>query len=154
MLLYNKERATRFGVLSKDASSEAQIRWFELPAMYAYHVANSWQEGSRLRIFLCVYDEGVRLDLAGASVLVSCDIQSSCASVHVYMVCMELGCDLWDHVQFDFEATVSETLASMSEITIDLDSGSCSLRKVAAEPHCEFPVVPDRLVGAPLTVPH
>ena len=53
-------------------------------------------------------------------------------------------------VQYDFEATVSKTLACMSEITIDLDSGSCSLRKVAAEPRCEFPVVPDRLVGAPL----
>lgn len=52
--------------------------------------------------------------------------------------------------QYDFEATVSKTLASMSEITIDLDSGSCSIRKVAAEPRCEFPVVPDRLVGTPL----
>lgn len=54
-------------------------------------------------------------------------------------------------MQFDFEATVSETLACMSEITIDLDSGSCSLRKVTSEPRCEFPVVPDRLAGAPLS---
>ncbi len=38
----------------------------------------------------------------------------------------------------------------MSEITIDLDSGSCSLHKVDAELCCEFPVVPDRLVGGPL----
>ena len=63
-------------------------------------------------------------------------------------------CDLWDYVQFDFGATVSETLACMSEITIDLNSGSCSQRKVAAEPLCEFPVVPDRLLGAPLSFPH
>ncbi len=60
MLLFNKERASRIGVLPKDASSEAEIRWFELPAMYAYHVANAWQEGSRIRIFLCVYDDRVR----------------------------------------------------------------------------------------------
>ena len=59
MIMFNKQRASRFGVLPKDATSEAKIRWFELPAMYAYHVANAWQEGSRIRIFLCVYDEGV-----------------------------------------------------------------------------------------------
>lgn len=59
MILYNSERASRFGVLRKDASSEAGIRWFELPAMYAYHVANAWQEGDTIRIFLCVYEEGV-----------------------------------------------------------------------------------------------
>ncbi len=57
-------------------------------------------------------------------------------------------------MQFDFEATVSETLACMSEITIDLGSGSCSLREVAAETRCEFPVVPDRLVGAPCLRSH
>ena len=60
MLLFNQQRASRFGVLPKDASSESPLRWFELPAMYAYHVANAWQEGSRILIFLCVYDEGVR----------------------------------------------------------------------------------------------
>ena len=59
MLMFDKQRASRFGVQPKDATSEAKIRWFELPAMYSYHVANAWQEGSRIRIFLCVYDEGV-----------------------------------------------------------------------------------------------
>ncbi len=53
-------------------------------------------------------------------------------------------------VQFDFEAVVSKTFASMNEITLDLDSGKCSMRKLAEEPRCEFPVVPDRLLGEPI----
>ncbi len=71
MLLFNKERASRIGVLPKDASSEAEMRWFELPAMYAYHVANAWQEGSRIRIFLCVYDDKVRFQPQRCSIAVT-----------------------------------------------------------------------------------
>ena len=64
MLIFDRERSSRIGVLRKDASSELGIRWFKLPAMYAYHVANAWQErGSngwlKIRIFLCVYDDSV-----------------------------------------------------------------------------------------------
>lgn len=59
MLAYDGSRASRFGVLPKGASSEAAIRWFELPAMYAYHVANAWQEGPKIRVFICVYEDGV-----------------------------------------------------------------------------------------------
>ena len=64
MLTFDRERSSRIGVLRKDASSELGIRWFKLPAMYAYHVANAWQErGSngwiKIHIFLCVYDKSV-----------------------------------------------------------------------------------------------
>ena len=65
MLLFDRERSSRIGVLRKDASSESSIRWFKLSAMYAYHVANAWQEGGsygcpeKIRIFLCVYDDSV-----------------------------------------------------------------------------------------------
>ena len=64
MLMFDRERSSRIGVLRKDASSELGIRWFKLPAMYAYHVANAWQERGdngwiRIRIFLCVYDDSV-----------------------------------------------------------------------------------------------
>ena len=50
-------------------------------------------------------------------------------------------------LQIDFEITSSTTLARMNEITIDLDAGTSTMRRVAEEPRCEFPVVPDRLVG-------
>ena len=64
MLMFDRERSSRIGVLRKDASSELGIRWFKLPAMYAYHVANAWQMcGSngwmKIHIFLCVYDDSV-----------------------------------------------------------------------------------------------
>ena len=57
---YNASRAARFGVLPKSAEDEGAIRWFELPeAMFAFHVANAWQEGDVLRLFLCAWQGGV-----------------------------------------------------------------------------------------------
>ncbi|CAK0785635.1 hypothetical protein CVIRNUC_008846 [Coccomyxa viridis] len=111
MLMFDRERSSRIGVLRKDTSSELGIRWFKLPAMYAYHVANAWQERGnngwiRIRIFLCVYDDS-----------------------------------------FSIQSTTSSTLARMSEITIELERDECSVRSLADELRCEFPVVPDRLVG-------
>ena len=50
-------------------------------------------------------------------------------------------------LQFDIQSTTSSTLARMSEITIELERDECTVRSVADEPRCEFPVVPDRLVG-------
>lgn len=43
----------------KYAEDAGEIRWFELPASYAFHVANAWQEGNIIRIFLSLYEEGV-----------------------------------------------------------------------------------------------
>ena len=58
---FDAGRAARFGVLPKDAQDEGAIRWFELPGAptFAFHVANAWQEGDALRIFLCAWQGGV-----------------------------------------------------------------------------------------------
>ena len=50
-------------------------------------------------------------------------------------------------LQFNIQSTTSSTLARLSEITIELERDECSVRSIADEPRCEFPVVPDRLVG-------
>ncbi len=50
-------------------------------------------------------------------------------------------------LQVELASTTSQSKARMCEISIDLDADSCSIRRVAEEPRCEFPVVPDRLVG-------
>ena len=52
-------------------------------------------------------------------------------------------------LQFNLQSTTSSTLARMSKITIELERDECSVRSVADEPRCEFPVAPDRLVGEP-----
>ena len=58
---YDASRAARFGVLPKSAGDGGATRWFELPgAMFAFHVANAWQEGDTLRLFLCAWQGGVR----------------------------------------------------------------------------------------------
>ena len=54
---------------------------------------------------------------------------------------------LCDALQIEFAITTGRSLPRMCEISIDLDADSCSIRRVAEEPRCEFPVVPDRLVG-------
>jgi carotenoid cleavage dioxygenase-like enzyme len=51
-------------VLPKYEEDAAKVRWFELPAAYAFHVANAWQEGDKIRIFLSLYEEGVSLSLS------------------------------------------------------------------------------------------
>ena len=61
----------------------------------------------------------------------------------MYLRALVLG----DALQIEFASTTGRSLARMCEISIDLDADSCSIRRVAEEPRCEFPVVPDRLVG-------
>ncbi|EIE21342.1 carotenoid cleavage dioxygenase 1B [Coccomyxa subellipsoidea C-169] len=105
---FNEGRASRFGVLPKRCEDADKVRWSELPAMFAFHVANAWQEGNAIHLFACVYAEG-----------------------------------------FDFvnvSAGKDGSLPRLTEISLDLDSGKASMRTVA-DVHCEFPTIPDRLVG-------
>lgn len=60
LLSFNKGRASRFGVLPKHAQDASSIHWFELPAMFAFHAANAWQEGGAIRLFACVFDDKVK----------------------------------------------------------------------------------------------
>ena len=34
-----------------------QVRWFELPPMMIFHVANAWQEGDLVKVFACCFEE-------------------------------------------------------------------------------------------------
>ncbi|GJP34663.1 hypothetical protein CLOM_g19077 [Closterium sp. NIES-68] len=44
--LWNPDRPARFGILPRYAESEAEMRWFELPALFIFHTANAWEEES------------------------------------------------------------------------------------------------------------
>jgi carotenoid cleavage dioxygenase-like enzyme len=63
LVRFDEGRASRFGVLPKSSEVPEKIRWFEMPAMFAFHVANAWQEGNSIRLFACMYTEGVRFNL-------------------------------------------------------------------------------------------
>ena len=41
----------RIGVMPKDASDASAVRWFDIQSCFAFHVANSWQDGD---IVVCV----------------------------------------------------------------------------------------------------
>ncbi len=59
LVTFKGERATRIGVLPKLAEDAREIKWFELPPSFAFHVANAWQEGNEIRLFVSLYEEGV-----------------------------------------------------------------------------------------------
>ncbi len=59
LVTFKGERPTRIGVFPKLAEDAGEIKWFELPASFAFHVANAWQEGNVIRVFLSLYEEGV-----------------------------------------------------------------------------------------------
>ena len=86
----------------------------------------------------------MRPDLPCNSPVQSRSVEQRLCSLCVLRCCAD-PCSLL--LQFDIQSTTSSTLARMSEITIELERDECSVRSVADEPRCEFPVVPDRLVG-------
>lgn len=63
---------------------------------------------------------------------------------------------VWLPAQFDFAnvaAGKDRSLPRMVEVRLDLDSGKATSH-IISEVHCEFPTIPDSLVGAqPLSVP-
>lgn len=60
---FDKTRPARFGVLPKNATSAEGLRWFETSPMVTFHVANAWQEGSLLKLYLCVFGQEFSLQL-------------------------------------------------------------------------------------------
>lgn len=42
----------RFGVVPRHGNA-SQIRWFELPGFYIYHVVNAWEEGDNVVMYAC-----------------------------------------------------------------------------------------------------
>ena len=55
--VYDDQLPTRFGVLPRYAKDEDAIRWFEVPAVMMFHVANAWQEGNIVKLVSCCFDE-------------------------------------------------------------------------------------------------
>nr|QCP71052.1 9-cis-epoxy-carotenoid dioxygenase [Pohlia nutans] len=44
-ILIDLKKVPRFGVLPRNAQSEARMRWFELPDVMCFHYVNAWEEG-------------------------------------------------------------------------------------------------------------
>ena len=55
--VFDESLPTRFGVLPRYAQNEDAMRWFEVPAVMMFHVANAWQEGNDIKLFSCCFDQ-------------------------------------------------------------------------------------------------
>ncbi len=55
--VFDSSLPTRFGILPRYAENEDAIRWFEVPAVMMFHVANAWQEGNEVKLFSCCFDQ-------------------------------------------------------------------------------------------------
>ena len=55
--LFDNQLPTRFGVLPRYAKNEDAIRWFEVPAVMMFHVANAWQDGNTIKLYSCCFDQ-------------------------------------------------------------------------------------------------
>lgn len=54
---------TRFGVLPRNGDG-GQIKWFEFPGCYIYHVINAWEEGDNIVLYCCkMVDNGRQLPI-------------------------------------------------------------------------------------------
>lgn len=47
-ILLDESTMPRFGVLPRNARSEARIRWFDLPDVMCFHYVNAWEEGDEV----------------------------------------------------------------------------------------------------------
>eukprot|EP00884_Botryococcus_braunii_P002267 jgi/Botrbrau1/12040/Bobra.0293s0016.1 len=55
--MFDKTRSTRFGVMRRDAKSGKELQWYEMESMFAFHVANAWQEGPIIKLYAAISDE-------------------------------------------------------------------------------------------------
>ncbi|KAL3133697.1 hypothetical protein ABBQ32_008196 [Trebouxia sp. C0010 RCD-2024] len=55
--VFDNTLPTCFGVLPRYAKSEDAIKWFEVPAVMMFHVANAWQQGSTVKLYSCCFDQ-------------------------------------------------------------------------------------------------
>jgi hypothetical protein len=57
VFVFERERATRFGVMPRNAKSGKEVRWYEMESMFAFHVANAWQEGPLIKLYAAISQE-------------------------------------------------------------------------------------------------
>ena len=55
--VFDSSLPTRFGVLPRYAENEDAMRWFEVPAVMMFHVANAWQEGNQIKLVSCCFEQ-------------------------------------------------------------------------------------------------
>ncbi|KAJ9507854.1 hypothetical protein QJQ45_021212 [Haematococcus lacustris] len=56
-IVYKSELPARLGLVPHGSSSPEDAQWFELPSFMAFHVANAWEEGPLVKLYVCAMSQ-------------------------------------------------------------------------------------------------
>lgn len=54
--VYKDDRPSRFGILPRYDTTEANIKWFIRPPCVIFHIANAWEEGDEVVLIACRFE--------------------------------------------------------------------------------------------------
>lgn len=170
-----KNRPARIGVLPRYAKSGDEVRWFTSERWMCFHTAAAWEEGSKIRLYLCTMRDFRWPDSKGmnATSLAGClrsppctnnsirAIMATSFAIERHVFCCSYSaspfrlspytytvCVPWLLCSLDAFTATEDAEPYMSEVILDLEDGSCSFRRLPGATPGDFPVIPAHLVGA------
>lgn len=64
---FQPETGARIGVLPRNDPDESRIKWFDIKSCFAFHVANSWEDGNKVVVIANRYEEFALENLSSAA---------------------------------------------------------------------------------------
>jgi len=95
---------TRFGVLPRSGQG-GNIRWFEFPSCYIYHVVNAWEEGDEVVMYACKFiDNGRSFDPRFGPYAGMVDV----LALRAVLTCWRMNMKTGETKEFLIDDTISE----------------------------------------------
>ncbi len=136
---------TRFGVIPRHGKGE-QIKWFEFPGCYIYHVINAWEEGDNIVMYCCkMIDNGREMPTQFGPYAPMVDVLALRAVVTKWTMNMKTGATKEEQIddavnefptvnldrvghktQFSYHASIPDTQTQVFDgiLKYDLDKGN------------------------------
>ena len=90
MVQWRPDNGTRIGVMARDGDG-SDLRWFEIPNGYVVHFLNSWEDGDRIVIDACRFDQ---MDFGAANA----DVPDATSYLSRFTVDLTRGQATWERL--------------------------------------------------------